>query len=84
MKKQPELNTKEMLQLGKLLERANQNGQLSVGIGDVGYATQEIIGVCDNGDDLELQVMPKGVKWLWVRYQGMMGGFAKARKRKVR
>lgn len=78
-----ELDTKEMLLLGKLLERANQNKQLSIGI-DGEFMTQQIVGVCDHGDALEIQLQPAGLKWLWVRYAGMRGGMAKAAKTKKR
>ena len=86
MKKLPELDTKEMLLLGKLLERANQNEQLSIGM-DSEFMTQDIVGVSDHGDQLEIQIQPSGLKWLWVRYAGAMGGKKKAtnaKKRKAR
>jgi hypothetical protein len=76
-----QLSPKELAELAMLLERANRNEQLSIGV-ESGFETQEIIGVCDNEDCLELLLKPSGLKWLWVRHNGAKGGLTKAKNAK--
>lgn len=69
--------------LATLLQRAINNEQLVIGINS-DFMTHQIVGVCDHGEMLEIQLQPAGLKWLWVRHAGSLGGKQKAARRKKR
>lgn len=79
------LTAEEMAALETMLERGIINEQIAVeAVGktnachDTYYGTTELGGCCNHGEVLTIQLMPKGLKYLWVRYCGSMGGKKKA------
>ena len=83
------LSPEEMNTLQLLLDRAIVNEQLAIGTpsksdGTTSYATTEIGCACDHVEVMVIDLTPKGVKELWVKYNGAKGGLAKARNAKKR
>jgi len=83
------LNYKELSALCLMMERAIKNEQLQISVrhesdpksqmGPIAsFATNDLIGTSEDGETAELIVGATGLKWMWVRYQGHMGGKKKA------
>ena len=86
------LNSSEISALCLMMERAIKHEQMRVtvevgGAGITSFGTHDLFGTCDAEDAAELILKPAGLKWLWVRYAGALGGTKKAanaKKRKAR